>query len=45
METKENGRKYLTVDGHPFLMLGSQLRTDFFLKLDKLEYNKVEIYK
>ena len=44
METKENGRKYLTVDGQPFLMLGSQLRTDFFLKLDKLEYPELDRY-
>ena len=27
--------KHLMVNGKPFLMLGAQLRTDFFLQLDK----------
>lgn len=44
METKENGRRYLTVDDKPFLMLGSQLRTDFFLQLDRLEIPELDRY-
>lgn len=35
MQISAEGRKYLEVDGKPFLMLGSQLRTDYFLQLDK----------
>lgn len=30
----KNGDRYLEVDGKPFLYLGAQLRTDFFLQLD-----------
>lgn len=44
METKENGRRYLTVDGKPFLMMGSQLRTDFFINLDYLELRELDRY-
>lgn len=30
----KNGDKYMEIDGKPFLYLGAQLRTDFFLQLD-----------
>lgn len=35
LATDKNGTKYLEVDGKPFLYLGAQLRTDFFLQLDE----------
>ena len=34
----------LTVDGKPFLMLGAQLRTDFFRDLDHKGYDELDIY-
>lgn len=34
----------LTVDGKPFLMLGAQLRTDFFHDLDHKAFNDMDIY-
>jgi len=34
----------LTVDGKPFLMLGAQLRTDFFRDLDKKSLDELDIY-
>ena len=34
----------LTVDGKPFLMLGAQLRTDFFLKLDGRRLDQLDDY-
>lgn len=39
------GTQYrLTVDGKPFLMLGAQLRTDFFLKLDGRRLDQLDDY-
>lgn len=34
----------LIVEGKPFLMLGAQLRTDYFLQLDKKTLNELEPY-
>lgn len=34
----------LTVDGKPFLMLGAQLRTDFFQQLDHKKLNELDKY-
>ena len=34
----------LTVDGKPFLMLGAQLRTDFFRQLDGRELDQLDDY-
>lgn len=36
--------RHLMVDGKPFLMLGGQLRTDFFLQLDKKAPEELDIY-
>ncbi len=38
------GEVRLTVDGKPFLMLGSQLRMDFFRDLDKKNLNELDKY-
>lgn len=41
----QSAQKYrLEVEGKPFLMLGAQLRTDFFLKLDKRALNNLHDY-
>ena len=39
-----NNRKYLEVDGKPFLMLGAQLRTDFFIQLDNKQLDELDKY-
>lgn len=36
--------RHLMVDGRPFLMLGGQLRTDFFLQLDKKTPEELDKY-
>ncbi len=41
--TKE-GKPFLEVNGKPMLMLGSQLRTDFFTKLDNLALYELDMY-
>lgn len=42
LATDKNGTKYLEVDGKPFLYLGAQLRTDFFLQLDEYTLDDLE---
>src|SRR5690606_25655581 len=42
--TGKNGRRYLEVDGKPFLMLGAQLRTDFFRQLEKKSLADLDSY-
>ena len=37
-----NGKKYFEVDGKPFLYLGAQLRTDFFLQLDNYSLDDLD---
>lgn len=44
MNISPEGRKYLEVDGKPFLMLGAQLRTDFFIQLDKKKLSDLDDY-
>lgn len=44
-EVKESPKKYrLEVDGKPFLMLGAQLRTDFFRQLDGRSLDQLDDY-
>lgn len=40
----ESGKPYLWVDGKPFLMLGAQLRTDFFIQLEKKSLDELDDY-
>lgn len=44
MKISPEGRKYLEVDGKPFLMLGAQLRTDYFIQLDKKNLSDLDEY-
>lgn len=41
---EESGPYRLTVDGKPFLMLGAQLRTDYFIQLDGREVENLDDY-
>lgn len=38
------GKPYIDVDGKPFLMLGAQLRTDFFMQLEGKSLNELDEY-
>ncbi|MDR0542679.1 MAG: DUF4978 domain-containing protein [Dysgonamonadaceae bacterium] len=42
--TPKETLRHLMVNGKPFLMLGGQLRTDFFLQLDKKTPDELNIY-
>ncbi|MCA5006274.1 DUF4978 domain-containing protein [Sphingobacterium bovistauri] len=44
MKTTIGGRRYLTVDNKLFLMLGAQLRTDYFIQLDKRKLDQLDDY-
>ncbi len=44
MKHTESGKPYLEVNGTPVLMLGGQLRTDFFLQLNELPPNRLDQY-
>ncbi len=44
LKTTSGGRKYLDVNGIPLLMLGAQLRTDYFLQLDKKKLSELDTY-
>ena len=35
---------HLMVEGEPFLMLGAQLRTDYFIQLDGKSYDELDPY-
>lgn len=41
---EQGGVRHLMVNGKPFLMLGGQLRTDFFLQLDKKTPDELDPY-
>ncbi|MGV8096054.1 MAG: DUF4978 domain-containing protein [Mangrovibacterium sp.] len=43
-EVEQGGVRHLEVNGKPFLMLGAQLRTDFFLQLDKRTPDELDPY-
>jgi len=40
----ENGLTYLEVDGHPFPLLGGQIRTDAYLNCDKYKIEELETF-
>jgi hypothetical protein len=40
----KSGKPYIEVDGKPFLMLGAQLRTDFFIQLEGKSLNELDEY-
>ena len=42
LKRTESGKKYLEVNGRPFLMLGVQLRTDLFMQLDGLTLDDLD---
>ncbi|MEA4839991.1 MAG: DUF4978 domain-containing protein [Bacteroidales bacterium] len=39
-----NGKPYIWVDGKPFLMLGAQLRTDYFIQLEGKSLEELDEY-
>lgn len=44
MKVSPEGRKYIEVDGVPFLMLGTQLRTDYFMQLENKQLSDLDRY-
>lgn len=44
MKVSPEGRKYIEVNGTPFLMLGTQLRTDFFMQLENKNLSELDKY-
>lgn len=44
MKVTSTGRKYLDVNGKPLLMLGAQLRTDYFLQLENKTLDQLAPY-